>query len=44
MDILEFMGKAIFEDIPEFIFDKIPRDTEKTLDNLSEAIDKFLEN
>lgn len=31
-------------DAPELLFEKMPRDVEKTLDNVSDAIDKFLDN
>ena len=51
MDIFEFTGKVLFEDTPNLLFDKIPRvlfddipeNCESTLDNISNAIDKFLE-
>ncbi len=42
MDIFEFVGKIVFEDVPELITEKIPREAGKTLDNISEAIDNFL--
>lgn len=42
MDIFEFVGKIVFEDVPEIITEKIPREAGKTLDNISEAIDNFL--
>lgn len=42
MDIFEFVGKIVFEDVPELITEKIPRKTGETLGNISEAIDKFL--
>lgn len=44
MDLFEFMGKTLFEDVPELFFEKMPRDVEKTLDDVSDAIDKFLDN
>ena len=44
MDFFEFTGKLLFDDVPELLFEKIPRDTEKTLDNISNAIDDFLGN
>lgn len=44
MDIFEFVGKTLFEDVPELFFDKMPRDIEKTLDNISDEIDKFLDS
>ena len=44
MDFFEFTGKLLFEDVPELLFEKIPRETEKTFDNISDAIDKFLED
>lgn len=44
MYIFEFMGKTIFEDVPELLFEKLPRDTENALDNISNAIDDFLDN
>lgn len=42
MDIFEFTGKLIFEDIPELIIEKIPREAENVLENISDQIDKFL--
>lgn len=44
MEIFEFIGKTLFEDVPELLFEKIPRDTEKILDNISDATDKFLDS
>lgn len=44
MDFFEFTGKLLFDDVPELLFEKIPRDAEKTLDNISNAIDDFLGN
>ena len=44
MDLFEFVGKTLFEDVPELLFEKMPRDAEKTLDNISNAIDKFLDD
>ena len=44
MDIFEFMGKTIFEDTPKFFFEKLPRDTEKTLENISDTIDEWLDD
>ena len=44
MDLFEFVGKTLFEDVPELLFKKMPRDVEKTLDNISDTIDKFLDN
>ena len=51
MDIFEFTGKVLFEDTPNLLFDKIPRvlfdelpeKGESVLDNISNAIDKFLD-
>ena len=42
MDIFEFTGKLIFEDIPELITEKIPREAENVLESISDQIDKFL--
>ena len=50
MDIFEFTGKVLFEDTPNLLFDKIPRvlfdelpkKGASVLDNISNAIDKFL--
>lgn len=42
MDIFEFTGKLIFEDIPELLTEKIPRETGNILENISDGIDKFL--
>ena len=42
MDIFEFTGKLIFEDIPELITEKIPREAENVLQSISDQIDKFL--
>lgn len=44
IDVFKFIGKTLFEDVPELLFDKMPRDTEKIIDNVSDAIDKFLDN
>ena len=43
MDLFEFTGKLIFEDLPTLVFEKIPEIVEDSLDKTSDAIDKFLE-
>lgn len=51
MDFFEFTGKLLFEDTPKLFFEKIPQTIfedipdacEKTLDNISDTIDKFLD-
>lgn len=43
MDFFEFTGKLLFEDLPEALFEKLPKECEKTLDNISDTIDKFLD-
>ena len=51
MDLFEFAGKLMFEDTPKLMFEKLPKTMfedipnacEKTFDNISDAIDKFLD-
>ena len=51
MDLFEFAGKLMFEDTPKLMFEKIPKTIfedipdacEKTFDNISDAIDTFLD-
>lgn len=38
MDIFEFMGKAIFEDVPELLFEKLPRDALYSIDETTNII------
>lgn len=44
MDIFEFTGKLFFEDVPKFLFEKLPEGIEETLENASDSIDKFLDD
>lgn len=51
MDLFEFTGKFLFEDTPKLLFDKLPKtifedipeSCEKTLENISDTIDKLLD-
>ncbi len=51
MNIFEFTGKVLFEDIPKFLFEKapktifedIPEKGEKILDVISDTIDNLLD-
>lgn len=44
MDIFEFTGKLLFEDVPELLFEKLPKGIEDTLENVSDSIDNFLDD
>lgn len=44
MDIFEFMGKTLFEDTPKFLFEKLPKDIEDTLEDMSDKIDEWLDD